>query len=218
MVMVIVSPWPKSSAAGLWLAVKANSARLKFTVGASTARATDLDRRIFRILRQIVGDLEPRRLAGDEAVQRRPQRRIVEQRQRDAVLRRGVLRKFRRRLPVRPIAIDDRRAAFAAKTTLIAARAFIKLDQMLALEPAKILRQHANAAAKRRAMLLAALRAMAIQRRRQRPGDLELDAAAQAAAVDGEHGVLRRLQQGSDGRGRQRSRRRALRRRQRGWA
>jgi hypothetical protein len=28
---------------------------------------------------------------------------------------------------------------------------------------------------------------MAIQRRRQRPGDLELDAAAQAAAVDGGH-------------------------------
>ena len=59
---------------------------------------------------------------------------------------------------------------------------------MLALEPAEILRLHANAAAKRRAMLLAALRAMAIQRRRQRPGDLELDAAAQAAAVDGGHG------------------------------
>jgi len=34
-------------------------------------------------------------------------------------------------------------------------------------------------------MLLAALRAMAIQRRRQRPGDLKFDAAAQAAAVDG---------------------------------
>jgi hypothetical protein len=29
---------------------------------------------------------------------------------------------------------------------------------------------------------------MAIQRRRQRPGDLELNAAAQAAAVDGGHG------------------------------
>jgi hypothetical protein len=43
----------------------------------------------------------------------------------------------------------------------------------------------ANAAPKRGAMLLAALRAMAIQRRRQRPGDLEFDAAAQAAAADG---------------------------------
>src|SRR4029077_11610677 len=61
-------------------------------------------------------------------------------------------------------------------------------DQMLALEPTEIFRQHANAAAKRRAMLLAALRAMAIQRRHQRPGDLEFDAAAQAAAVDGGHG------------------------------
>src|SRR5579862_2584494 len=113
-------------------------------------------RRIFRILRQVVRDLEPRRLAGDEAVQLRPRRRIVEQRQRDAVLRRGVLRKVRRRLPVRPVAVDDRRAAFAAKPALIAARALIKLDQMLAPEPAKILRLHANAAAKRRAMLLAA--------------------------------------------------------------
>jgi len=99
-------------------------------------------------LRQVVGDLEPRRLAGDETVQRRPHRRIVEQRQRDAVLRRRV-RKFRRRLPVRPIAVDDRRAAFAAKPALIAARAFIKLDQMLAVEPAEIFRLHAHAAAKR---------------------------------------------------------------------
>jgi hypothetical protein len=31
------------------------------------------------------------------------------------------------------------------------------------------------------------LRAMTIQRRQQRPGDLEFDAAAQAAAVDGGH-------------------------------
>jgi len=133
-------------------------------------------------------------------VQRRPRRRIVEQRQCDAVLRRGFWGNsaggFKK---VRPIAVDDRRAAFAAKPALIPARAFIKLDQMLALEPPKILRLHANAAAKRRAMLLAALRAMAIQRRRQRPGDLELDAAAQAAAVDGGHGVLRRLQRRSDG-------------------
>jgi hypothetical protein len=134
-------------------------------------------------LRQIVGDGEPRRLAGDEAVQRRPHRRIVEQRQRDAVLR--VLGKFRRRLPVRPVAVDDRRAAFAAKPALIAARAFIKLDQMLVVEPAEIFRLHTNATPKRLAMLLAALRAMAIQRRHQRPGDLEFDTAAQAGAVDG---------------------------------
>jgi hypothetical protein len=32
---------------------------------------------------------------------------------------------------------------------------------------------------------------MTIQRRRQRPGDLEFDAAAQAAAVDGGHEVFR---------------------------
>src|SRR6202051_114717 len=50
---------------------------------------------------------------------------------------------------------------------------------------------------------------MAIQRRRQRPVDLELDAAAQAAAVDGGHGALRRLGHRSDGRGRKRRPRRA---------
>jgi hypothetical protein len=49
---------------------------------------------------------------------------------------------------------------------------------------------------------------MAIQRRHQRPGDLEFDAAAQAAAVDGGHGVLRRSQQRGDGRGRTRRLRR----------
>jgi hypothetical protein len=178
----------------------------------SRAARSELERRVFRILRQIVGDVEPRRLAGDEAVQRRPRRRIVEQRQRDAVLRRGVLRKFRRRLPVRPVAVDDRRAAFAAKPALIAARAFIEPDQILAVEPAEIFRLHANAAAKRRAMLLAALRAMAIQRRRQRPGDLELDAAAQAAAGGGGYGALRRLQQRNGGRGRKHRPHRAPRR------
>jgi len=36
-------------------------------------------------------------------------------------------------------------------------------------------------------MLLAALRAMAVQRSEQRPGDFECDAAAQAAAVDWGH-------------------------------
>src|SRR6202044_1233228 len=93
--------------------------------------------------------------------------------------------------PFRPLSFINRRAVVAAKPALIAARAFIKLDQMLALEPAEIFRLHANAAAKRGTMLLAALRAMAIQRRRQRPSDLELNAAAQAAAVDGGHGGFR---------------------------
>ena len=58
---------------------------------------------------------------------------------------------------------------------------------MLAVKPAEIFRRHANAAPERGAMLLTALRAMAIQRRRQRSRDLEFDAAAQAAAVDGGH-------------------------------
>ena len=47
----------------------------------STASKPDispsLDRRVFRILRQIVGDLEPRRLTADEDVACRPHRWIV---------------------------------------------------------------------------------------------------------------------------------------------
>ena len=140
--------------------------------------------------RQIVGDLKPRRLAADEDVTFRPRRRIVEQRQGDAVLRSGV-GKRRGRCPVRPGTIDDWRAALAAEAALIAARAFVVFDQVLALEPAEILGRDPYAAAKRRAMLLAALRAMAVQRSEQRPGDFECDAAAQAAAVEWGHEGLR---------------------------
>lgn len=140
--------------------------------------------------RQIVGDLEPRRLAADEDVTFRRDLWIVEQRQGDAVLRGGI-GEGGGRLPVRPGAIDDRRAAFAAEAALIAARALVIFDQVLALEPAEILGRDPHAAAKRRAMLLAALRAMAVQRIKQRPGDLECDAAAQAAAANWLHSSLR---------------------------
>jgi hypothetical protein len=140
--------------------------------------------------RQIVGDLEPRRLAADEDVTFRPRRRVVEQRQGDAVLRGGIGKRSGR-CPVRPGAIEDRRAALAAEAALIAARAFVIFDQVLALKPAEILGRDPHAAAKRRAVLLAALRAMAVQRIEQRPGDLECDAAAQAAAADGGHWGLR---------------------------
>jgi hypothetical protein len=97
-------------------------------------------RRIFRIARQVVGDLEPRRLAADEDMALRPRRRVVEERERDTVLRGGVGKRCRR-FPVRPGAIDDRRAALAAEAALIAARAFVIFDQVLALEPPEILRR-----------------------------------------------------------------------------
>jgi len=121
--------------------------------------------RIFRVLRQVVGNLEPRRFAADEAVQLRPHRRIVEQGQRDAVLWRAVGKRCGR-CPVRPGAVDDRRAALAAEAALVAARAFVEFREVLTLEPAEIGHREADPAAKRRAMLLAALRAMTVQRRR----------------------------------------------------
>jgi hypothetical protein len=136
--------------------------------------------------RQIVGDLEPRRLAADEDMTFRPRRRVVEQRQGDAVLRGGIGKRSGR-LPVRPSAIEDRRTAVATEAALIAARAFVIFDQVLALEPAEIPGRDPRAAAKRRAMLLAALRAMTVQRIEQRPGDFKCDAAAQAAATDWGH-------------------------------
>jgi len=58
-------------------------------------------RRVFRVWRQVVGDFEPRRLAGDEAVQFRPYRWIVEKRKCDAVLRRRRIGKIRGRFPTR---------------------------------------------------------------------------------------------------------------------
>ena len=44
------------------------------------ANTFSVRRRIFRMARQIVGDLEPRRLAADEDMTFRPRRRILEER------------------------------------------------------------------------------------------------------------------------------------------
>jgi hypothetical protein len=119
-------------------------------------------------------------------MQRRPDRRVVENGERDANLRWAV-GEGRGGFPVRPGAIDDRRPAFAAESALIASRAFVILDEVLAGEPAQIGSGDADAAPERRAVLLAALRAMAVQRAEQRACDFEGDAAAQATAADGKH-------------------------------
>jgi hypothetical protein len=42
--------------------------------------------RVFRVLRQVIGDLEPRRLAADEDVACWPHRWIIENGERDAIL------------------------------------------------------------------------------------------------------------------------------------
>ena len=134
-------------------------------------------RRVFRILRQIVGDLEPRRLAADEDVACRPHRWIVENGQRDAVLRQCA-GELGGALPVRSRPVDDRGPAFTAEPAQVAARALVILDQVLALQPPEVFDLHPNAAAERRAMLLATLqerRACVIDRllneaNRQGPG------------------------------------------------
>jgi hypothetical protein len=120
----------------------------------------------------------------------RPRRRVVEERQGDAVLRGGIGKRGGC-CPVRPGAIDDRRAAGAAEAALIAARALVIFDQVLALEPAEIPGRDPHAAPKRGAVLLAALRAMAVQRSEQGTCDFKCDSAAQAAAVDWGHAGLR---------------------------
>src|SRR5580704_8450694 len=120
----------------------------------------------------------------------RPHWRIVENCERNAVLRRGC-REGRGRLPIRPGLVDDWRTAFAAKAPQVAARAFPEFDQVFARDPAEIRCGDANAAAKRGAMLLAALGAMAVHWVEHWPGDFELNAATQAASVYGGHGGLR---------------------------
>src|SRR5262249_12414862 len=120
-------------------------------------------RRIFRILRQIVGDVEPRRLAAHEDVAYRPDRWIVENGQRDAVLRQCA-GELGGSFPVRSCPVDDRGAAFAAEPAQVAALALVILDQVLALQPPEVFDLHPNAATERRAMLLATLRTMAVQR------------------------------------------------------
>ena len=107
-------------------------------------------------MRQIVGDLEPRRLAADEDVACRPHRWIVQNGQRDAVLR-HCAGELGRALPVRSRPVDDRGPAFTAEPAQVAARALVILDQVLALQPPEVFDLYPNAAAERRAMLLATL-------------------------------------------------------------
>lgn len=114
-------------------------------------------------MRQIVGDLEPWCLAADEDMACRSHRWIVENGQRDAILRQCA-GKLCGAFPVGSCAVDDRGATFAAKPAQIAVPSVVILDQVLALQPPEVLDPHPDAAAERRGMLLATSRAMAVQR------------------------------------------------------
>src|SRR4249919_2550821 len=117
------------------------------------------------MLRQIVGDVEPRRLAAHEGVACRPDRWIIENGQRDAVLRRdgGELGGA---FPDRSGPVDDRGAAFAAEPAKETALAFVILDELFAPQPSEIFGLHSNAAAEGRTVLLAAVRTVAVHRSR----------------------------------------------------
>src|ERR1700751_6143861 len=83
--------------------------------------------------------------------------------------------------------VENRRPADAAEPAPVSRRRLVIGDQLFALDPVEIAPADPRAAAEHRAVLLAAQRAMTIERAQQRPGDLELDAAAQAAALDRTH-------------------------------
>src|SRR5215469_12481252 len=111
---------------------------------------------------------------------------VIERGERDPVLR------HRRRAKLggqRPLVefVDDRRPADAAETAKATRGRFVEGHQFFTPNPCEIHPAHAGTAAERRAVLLAAFRAMAVAWRAEPASYLELDAAAQAAAADRGH-------------------------------
>ena len=120
------------------------------------------------VLRQIVGDLEPRRLAVYEDLACRPNAGLVIRcRQRDAELGQR-LRVIPRKSGMRLGAVQDRRSAPAAEPAPAARRRLGIGQQRLAANPFEVAAAYARPAAKRGTMLLAAKGAMAIQRPQHR--------------------------------------------------
>src|SRR5436305_14801565 len=77
---------------------------------------------------------------------------------------------------------DNRRAAHAAKASVISGRRFVERDKALALQPLELCCFCARAASKRASLGLPAHRAMTIWRLRQRPIDPVFHATAQASS------------------------------------
>ena len=128
----------------------------------------------FRELWQVIRDREPRCLAGDVHMLRRANSRIVVQ----GPERQPVVGGVRIELA------QDRRAAYAAKPSMVAGRRFVEGHEALALDPCEVRCSQACTAAKSRSLGLAAHRAMTIQGLGQRPGDLVFHSAAQATSAD----------------------------------
>src|ERR1700747_2528123 len=142
-----------------------------------------------RVLRQVVGDLKPRRFVGDESVSGRPYSRIVVERgEGDAVprWRHGIALVYR---CSRAKFVDDRRAADATETAETARRRFVERHQLFSLYPLEITLLDARTGAKGSAMLFASHRALEIVWCPERPVDLELNATAETTPA--KHGHTR---------------------------
>src|SRR5690349_2997368 len=111
---------------------------------------------------------------------------VVECRQRDAVLVQD-LRIAPDEGGVRLGPIQDGRAAYPAEPAAIARARFVIRQQVFALDPAEIAARYPRPRAEGGALLFPAPRTVAVQRPQQRAGDLELDAAAQAASMQRHH-------------------------------
>src|ERR1700723_1327155 len=163
------------------------AARPSRGIAAPRSAAILARRRVLRGLRQVVGDLEPRRFVRHEDMAFRSYSGVVVEHSEGNAKLGEYLRIAHGEARMRLGAVDDRRTAHAAKAAAITGSCFVIGHQLLALKPFEVGPPDASAAAKCGALLFAAQRAMAIQRPQQRAGDLELDAAAQAASVNSRH-------------------------------
>src|SRR5436190_735247 len=123
---------------------------------------------------QVIRNREPRCLAGDVHMQRRANSRIVVQ----GPERQPVVGGMRIELA------QDRRATYAAKPSMVAARRFVEGHEALALDPFEVRCFQACSAAKGRSLGLAAHRAVTIQGPGQRTRYPEFHFAAQATSAD----------------------------------
>ena len=134
------------------------------------------------MLRKRIRDVVPRCLAADENMARGFHAGIgVEGPKREADY-----------LGVVVEASQQARAAFAAKTLVLAGRRFVKLDRVLSRYPFPILRRHFGSRAEGRSMKLSTHRTMAIQDIGQRAVDPILDASAETTTAMS-HELLARI-------------------------
>jgi hypothetical protein len=106
-----------------------------------------------RVLRQIIGDVEPRRFVSHEDMNLRFHARII--------IERAERKTIGRRIPVK--AAKKRGTADATKTPVVAWRRLVVRDEFFALSPSEICRANACSTTERCAMRLSAHFAVAVE-------------------------------------------------------